>query len=78
MKFDLFNELLETAIDEEEAYAEVTKANGMYAVSHMVDMGIVFPARVALRGVADDSTVDRCLRKLREERKLLLGKEDAG
>ena len=57
MKFDLFNELLQTVADFDDGIT----------YSHCVHI----PALGKLYDMADYETVDRCLAKLREERKEL-------
>jgi len=55
MKFDLFNELLQTVADFDDGIT----------YSHCVHI----PALNKLYAIADYETIDRCLTKLREERR---------
>ena len=56
---DLFNELLETVLDYDDGIA----------MSHTVHI----PALRHLREMADNATIDRCLKKLKNEREALRG-----
>ncbi len=56
---DLFNELLETVLNQVES--------DPVEVSHLV----CIPALGYLRNIADDMTIDRCLKKLQAERENL-------
>ena len=67
MSFDLFNELLISAIDEQEAHVAFCEMNGI-TCTHIVQMSITYPAYLKLREIADDATIDRCLKKLQQER----------
>ena len=77
MKFDLFNEMLETAMDEEEAAIAYSKANGTYGVTTIIDsMHATYPARMKLVDIAGWATVDRCMKLLREERERQFGNKE--
>ena len=63
MAIDLFNELLNTVLANDESRSDITYTT-MYCE----------PALGHLSKIADFSTVNRCLNKLREERKALRDK----
>ena len=65
-EFSLFHELCETECDDRERRIEQEKNRGITA-SHITGIGGM--ALYHLHQMADAATIDRCLKKLREERR---------
>ena len=65
-ELNLFHELCKTTIDDEDRIIEQELKYGITA-SHLADMGGM--ALSKLLQIADSVTLDRCLEKLRKERK---------
>ena len=64
---DLFTELLTTVLDDEDRWRELAKADPKYAMSQLVcSLALGEASRIA-----DPVMIDRCLKKLREERRKL-------
>ncbi|KKM18618.1 hypothetical protein LCGC14_1663900 [marine sediment metagenome] len=65
-ELNLFHELCKTTIDDEDRIIEQEQKHGITA-SHLVNIG--GSALSKLFQIADVVTIDRCLEKLRKERK---------
>ncbi len=65
-ELNLFHELCETAIDDEDRVIAYELKHGITA-SHLIGIGGM--ALSKLFQIADSVTLDRCLEKLRKERK---------
>ena len=65
-ELNLFHELCETVLDDRDRIIEREQKHGITA-SHLVCIGRTAFGRLCQ--IADDATIDRCLEKLRKERK---------